>query len=190
MAHLAPAEVGLEVVLVSLEHLDTGGETERKGGLSRPKTVPLSSKTLRPQGQALRRQGKADSLVPQQGLPPLLQHLLQHLLPYLGARDDGLAVVLRLQLARRQVEVQRQPQDLAGRRRHNTPRRQAKAMARASRRRDAASLSEPGGSACCCWNRYGTQCLFEPGGSACCYWNRYGTQCSHPAQGLKDAVSM
>ena len=24
----------------------------------------------------------------------------------------------------------------------------------------------------------------EPGGSACCYWNRCGTQCDHPAQGL------
>ena len=24
----------------------------------------------------------------------------------------------------------------------------------------------------------------EPGGSACCYWNGYGTQCNHPAQGL------
>ena len=23
----------------------------------------------------------------------------------------------------------------------------------------------------------------EPGGSACCYWNGYGTQCDHPAQG-------
>ena len=24
----------------------------------------------------------------------------------------------------------------------------------------------------------------QPGGSACCYWNSYGTLCSHPAQGL------
>ena len=24
----------------------------------------------------------------------------------------------------------------------------------------------------------------EPGGSACCYWDRYGTQCDHPAQRL------
>ena len=47
------------------------------------------------------------------------------------------------------------------------------------------------GSACCYWNRSGTQCshlaqgkpLFEPGGSACRYWNGYGAQCSHPAQG-------
>ena len=23
----------------------------------------------------------------------------------------------------------------------------------------------------------------EPGGSACCYWNGYRTQCNHPAQG-------
>ena len=39
------------------------------------------------------------------------------------------------------------------------------------------------------WLRNGTQRshpargqpAFEPGGSACCYWNRYRTQCNHPA---------
>ena len=32
-------------------------------------------------------------------------------------------------------------------------------------------------------------CKPEPGGSACCYWNGYGTQFYHPAQGLTEHVS-
>ena len=28
-----------------------------------------------------------------------------------------------------------------------------------------------------------------PGGSACCHWNHYGTQCNHPAQGRTSSAS-
>ena len=34
--------------------------------------------------------------------------------------------------------------------------------------------------------RSGRPTCLEPGGSACCCWNGYGTQCHHPAQGLTE----